>query len=132
MIRIALSEQKVKNGERVKGSVTFEGSKAPRKIEVICRWRIEGKGRSHEEVVDRSESEAMTIPFDFAIPREGPLSYDGQLLRIIWEIAADADIAMAFDEHEAVAFTVVPRKWDPAEWAEPEDDDVGQDDEMTE
>jgi hypothetical protein len=123
MIRIALSELKVKNGERVKGSVTFEGPKTPRKIDVVCRWRIEGRGRSREEVVGNVESEAMTVPFDFAIPKEGPLTYDGQLLRIIWEIAADADIAMARDEHEAVAFTVVPRKWDPKEWHEPEDED---------
>ena len=123
MIRVALSEHRVRNGERVKGSVTVEGTKTPRAIEVVCRWRIEGRGRSREEVVGRAESQAMTVPFDFEIPKEGPLTYDGKLLRIIWEVAANADLPMARDESDVAAFTVVARKWDPAEWAESEDDD---------
>ena len=122
MIRIALSEQKVRNGEHLKGTVTFEGSKTPRKIEVACRWRIEGRGRSREEVVGSTESQAMTVPFDFEIPKEGPLTYDGKLLRIIWEVAANADLPMARDESDVATFTVVARRWDASEWKEEDDD----------
>jgi len=129
MIRIALSELKVKNGERVRGNVTFEGTKTPRKIEVVCRWRVEGRGRSREEVVDRAESQDMTVSFDFAIPKEGPLTYDGQLLRIIWEVWANADLPMARDESDVATFTVVPRKWDPKEWAESDDDEEEEEEE---
>jgi hypothetical protein len=125
MIRIELSGQTVRNGEHLKGSVTWsaEGGKTPRKMEVVCRWRIEGRGRSREEIVDSAESSGTVIPFDFEIPKEGPLSYDGQLLRIIWEIVASADIPMARDQTEVVVFTVVARKWDPAEWVETDDED---------
>ena len=128
MIRVALSEQKVRNGEHVKGSVTFEGTKTPRAIEVVCRWRIEGRGRSREEVVGRAESQAMTVPFDFEIPKEGPLTYDGKLLRVIWEVAANADLPMARDESDVATFTVVARRWDASEWADSGDDEEDGDD----
>jgi len=125
MIRIALSDGKVRNGEHVKGSVTWEaeGAKTPRKIEVACRWRVEGKGKTHEEIVGRLESHQSVIAFDFEIPREGPLTYDGTLLRIGWKVAANADLPMARDESAAAPFTVIARKWDPAEWEEKDQDE---------
>lgn len=116
MIRIELAEPTVRNGERLKGRVAWEGSKTPRRIEVVCRWRIEGRGRGREEVIDRAESEATSVPFDFEIPKEGPLTYDGTLLRIIWEVAAEADIPRGRDEEAVTVFTVVARKWNPEEW----------------
>ena len=58
MIRIVLLDSKVRNGEHVKGSATYEGAKAPRKLEVACRWRIEGKGKAQEELVDSAETRA--------------------------------------------------------------------------
>ena len=136
MIRIVLSGDRVENGGRAKGSVTWqpEASKVPRSVEVICRWRIEGRGKGREEVVGqtgRTSPEGETvIPFDFEIPLYGPLSYEGKLLRIIWEVAAHADLPMARDEHEVQPFTVVARKWDPKEWEEEDDDDL--EDGMTE
>ena len=125
MIRIALSESKVRNGERVKGTVTWEaeGAKTPRKIEVACRWRVEGRGRTREEIVSSFESHDSVIPFDFEVPKEGPLTYDGTLLRIAWEIAAEADLPMAIDQRAAAPFTVVARPWEPKEWEEPDEDD---------
>ena len=78
MIRIALSDTTVRNGEHVKGSVTWEAEgKTPRKIEVACRWRVEGRGRTREEIVASHESHESVIPFDFEIPKEGPLTYHG-------------------------------------------------------
>jgi hypothetical protein len=130
MIRIVLSEQKVRNGEHLRGNVTWraEGSKTPRKLDVVCRWRIEGKGKSRQEVVGSAGSEnpmpEMVISFDFEIPIHGPLSYDGKLLRIIWEVFANADLPMARDENDVAAFTVVARRWNPEEWKEPEDEEV--------
>jgi hypothetical protein len=125
MIRIALSGSTVRNGERVKGTVTWEaeGSKTPRKIEVGCRWRVEGRGRTREEIVSSFESHDSVIPFDFEIPKDGPLTYEGTLLRIVWEIAAEADLPMAFDPQVVAPFTVVARPWDPKEWEDDDEDD---------
>jgi hypothetical protein len=33
--------------------------------------RLQGRGRGREEVIDRAESEATSLPFDFEIPKEG-------------------------------------------------------------
>jgi len=136
MIRIALSPETLRNGGRISGNATWraDGTKTPRKIDVICRWRVEGKGKMREEIIDRVEradvaTEAV-IPFEFDIPHHGPLSYDGKLLRIIWEVAVDVDLPMAFDEHQAQTFTVVARKWDPEEWKEGEEQDEEDEEEV--
>src|SRR5438105_294430 len=99
MIRLELSQESVHNGERVTGHATWSGGKEPRTFQVICRWRIEGKGRKREEVVDTAGGGSQ-IAFDFAIPGSGPLSYDGKLFRIVWEIVARADIPWAPNEEE--------------------------------
>src|SRR5947207_15034989 len=53
MIRVDLAQERVHNGEHLTGTMTWraESAKVPRKLEVACRWRVEGKGRSREEVV---------------------------------------------------------------------------------
>ena len=128
MIRIDLAANGVKNGERMKGSVTWraEGSKTPRAIEVVCRWRTTGKAK-HQEVLDRVEVAApaaeTVIPFDFAIPLYGPLSYTGKLLQIVWEVAVNVDLPMARDEHEVKSFDVLARRWDPNDWVEEDEED---------
>ncbi len=132
MIRIDLSEPTVKNGERVKGSVSWraDGSKTPRAIEVVCRWRTSGKAdREHEieSVNVSSPPSEVVIPFDFSIPIDGPLSYSGTLIRITWEIAVNVDLPMARDEHEVKTFDVVARRWDAKEWAEEDAEDLDED-----
>jgi len=104
MIRIVVFEEAVQNGGRLTGRVD---AASPATIE--CRWWVEAKGRRRQEVVGRVEQ----IDFGFEIPIFGPLSYDGKLLRIGWEIAARADGG----DEVVQPFTVVPRRWDPAEWA---------------
>lgn len=121
MIRIVLLGASAQTGEGLKGTVTWRAeSKAARKIEIVCRWRVEGKGRTREEVVARVEHAdpppEATIPFELEIPIWGPLTYDGKLLRITWEVEASADLPMARDERERLAFTVVPRPWSESEW----------------
>jgi len=139
VIRIEMSQAKVRNGDSLSGRVvwTASGKKQPRKIEAICRWRIEGKGRKKETIVDQelgvdveSRSE-VSVPFDFTIPLYGPLSYDGKLFRVIWEVVGRADLPFAIDEVESKVFTVVPRPWNPEEWKEIDDDDDDADEELT-
>lgn len=53
----------------------------------------------------------MAIPFRFQIPAEGPLSYQGKLFAIGWEIFARADLPFAVDETTAASFVVGPALW---------------------
>jgi hypothetical protein len=133
MIRIELEQEAIVNGDHLRGHAQWnsEGKQA-RKLEVLCRWRVEGKGRKHEEIVDLEIDVApgpeVTIPFDFEIPLLGPLSYDGKLFRIVWEIMVRADLPLAFDAEETKPFTVRPRPYDPEEFAQldEEDEDDGE------
>ena len=136
MIRVELSQEKVRNGDSLTGRVvwTASGKKQPRKIEALCRWRIEGKGRRKETIVDQElgldvESRTeVSVPFDITIPLYGPLSYDGKLFRVVWEVVGRADLPFAIDEVEAKPFTVVPRPWNPDEGKENDDDHDDDDD----
>jgi len=125
IIRLEVSQESVHNGEHVTGHASWSSTsgKEPRNFRVICRWRIEGKGRRKEEVVDKA-SGAHDVAFNFEIPLHGPLSYDGQLFRIVWEVVASADIPFAlWGEEEKKVFTVLARPWNEEEWKEEEEED---------
>ena len=133
MIRLELSQESVHNGEQITGHAAWSssGGKEPRHLQVICRWRIEGKTRRKEEVIDKA-SGGHEVAFNFQIPLEGPVSYDGKLFRIVWEIVATADIPFALDEEEVKSFLVHPRPWNAEEWKEEEEDEEEEDDDTTE
>ena len=131
MIRLELSQESVQNGEQVTGHASWSSSegKEPRNFQVICRWRIEGKARRNEQVIDKA-SGGKEIAFKFAIPLDGPLSYNGKLFRIVWEIVATADIPFAlWGEEEKKTFEVRARPWNEKEWLGEEEDD--EDDDVT-
>ncbi|HEX7419631.1 MAG TPA: hypothetical protein VF505_07070, partial [Thermoanaerobaculia bacterium] len=119
MIRFELPQESVRTGDRLTGHASWSssGGKAPRTFRVICRWRIEGKGRRKEDVIDTAGG-GNQVAFEFEIPLSGPLSYDGKLFRIIWEIVAIADIPFARNEEEVKSFLVLPRAWNVQEWKE--------------
>src|SRR5471030_2511064 len=99
MIRLEVTQESVRTGERVTGVALWSSSnaKAPRDFRVTCRWRIEGKGRRKDNVIDTAAG-GNQVAFDFEIPLSGPLSYDGQLFRIIWEVVVTAYMPFARDE----------------------------------
>ncbi len=139
MIRVDLTTNAFALGDRVKGKAVWNagGTKHPRKIEVMCRWRIEGK-KKEDSVIDvrteeRTESRSeIVIPFDFEIPFDEPVTYDGKLFRIIWEIVARADMPFASDEIDAKVITVKPPVWTAdqfREWWEKSEEGDDEDDE---
>jgi hypothetical protein len=132
MIRLEVQQESVRTGEQVTGHASWSssGGKAARTFRVICRWRIEGKGRRKEDVIDTAGG-GNQVAFEFEIPLSGPLSYDGKLFRIIWEIFAIADIPFARNEEEVKSFLVLPRAWNAQEWQELREADEELDDEET-
>lgn len=118
MFVIQINEPYVQVGETVHGTVEWRSSgTTPRAIIIAAAWRTEGRGdistgKAGELRVPYDPSSPLSgvpIPFAFDIPTEGPVSYDGKLLRIIWEIAAQADLPMMLDEKDALAFRVAVR-----------------------
>lgn len=142
MITIEIRNDKVHPGDRIAGRVTWNdsGGKHPRKIEVACRWRVEGRRAKHKTEVDsvvenNTESRSqVVINFDFAVPADSPLTYSGKLFSFVWEIVATADLPWAIDETVAKVFTVVPAVWTNDEYMKilemnDEDEDEDYDDE---
>jgi sporulation-control protein spo0M len=90
---------------------------------------IKHSGADREEDVDRAVlvppegQKQATIPFEFTVPRIGPLSYSGKLFSIVWELSANVDLPFAIDETDTKVITVVPRIWSSERDAELEDDE---------
>ena len=138
-IRIDLERDSVLNGDSVRGRAEWVSSgKEPRKIEVVCRWRITGRANKHKEVIETKTEgniaarNQITIPFEFPISIAGPLSYEGKQFSIVWEIIATVDLPMAFDEEETKVFTVRPRPYDAEEFERLEYDEDDEDEEEEE
>ena len=138
-IRIDLERDSVLNGDSIRGRAEWVSSgKEPRKIEVVCRWRITGRANKHKEVIETKTEDniaarnQITIPFEFPISISGPLSYEGKQFSIVWEIVATVDLPMAFDEEETKTFTVRPRPYDAEEFARFEDDEDDDDEDEEE
>ena len=66
--------------------------------------------------------EALFPEIDFS----EPVSYDGKLFRVVWEIVATVDLPFAADEKETRVFTVKPAAWTEEQyrrWEEGLDED---------
>lgn len=106
-------------GGRVTGQVTWtpESARQPRGIKVMLRWRTEGRGSVDQRVVAETIVPAgqavaglpMQVPFDLPLPPDGPVSYNGQLIRVIWEVRVEIDEAWAINEKFHAPLVVVPR-----------------------
>lgn len=124
MVRIELDRKELRTDERLRGSAVWQsgGGKNPRKIEVQWRWRVVKPGQDRVEVVDNTvimevgDRSQVTVPFDFEIPAEGPLSYSGTLFSIVWEVFVNADLPWARDESETAIVKVSPKRFVPEEW----------------
>jgi hypothetical protein len=57
-------------------------------LTLTIAWRTEGRGSIDNEIIYETELiQSETTYFKCKIPVAGPISYNGKLLRIIWEIA---------------------------------------------
>jgi hypothetical protein len=138
MIRIETRQTEVRLRDTLSGTAVWnsDGGKEPRKISVALRWVLSGKGERRETVVDEEVASdigsraLVSIPFSFEIPFESPLSYDGTLFSISWEIFVRVDLPFAVDETEARPVVVGPAIWrveDFEAYAEGNDDLDGDD-----
>jgi len=123
MIRIELAKTELAVGETLTGRAVWgaDGGKQPRKIEVIVRWIMTGKGERRENVVDQaSEADVgskaqIVVPFSVEIPF-GPVTYEGKVFTITYEVSATADLPFAKDPTETVPFIVRPAIWSPEQY----------------
>ncbi len=99
---------------RVSGRVcveTFERI-TPRAVRVSVGWRTEGRGDEDSEILLEETLHTGELPigrreFPFAVQLpEAPISYVGNYIKIVWQVAAHIDLAWKRDPKDIKTFFV--------------------------
>jgi hypothetical protein len=124
MIDLRLQQDQVMVGEMLQGSLAFypDSPKTVKEAIVSIGWHTEGRGSQDEAKVQEMVFDAThfsggsgMVPFQFQIPAAGPVSIEGQLIRVIWQVSVKLDLAGMFakDLKQQQPFRVLPRSVRP-------------------
>ena len=53
-------------------------------------------------------TDGSTASFRLAVPSNGPISYDGRLIRVLWRIEARVDVKLAMDRTTEIPVLIIP------------------------
>jgi hypothetical protein len=102
----------VECGGVVRGGLSWSVDGNHRGVRVEVGWHTEGRGTPEKKVVAVQEMPAEAqgaVLFQLPIPPEGPITVNGQLIRVIWEVRLVVDRALQGDDREKATITVFPR-----------------------
>ncbi len=112
-MRVTLDAPVTECGEVLAGTATWGPlAQVPRRLVVRLCWVAEGQGdthRRHLAQVAFDGSPSGSEPFELAVPPEGPITYDGNLFKVRWEVELRLDRRLRADPSVAVPVTVLPR-----------------------
>lgn len=118
MIELTFSPETIQVGESLEATVRYRPSEFREINEIVIRprWRTEGRGDEARGVVRTvrrqpgqvGPSDPFVRSFEFTIPENGPISYEGKLIRIIWEVHVLVDVPWAGDPVHSRSFRVLP------------------------
>jgi hypothetical protein len=101
MIHLTLDQHTVAAGHSLSGTLIYQQTSsrqhAPDRTTLELRWYTEGRGTCDRQTIHsltlnpEKLATGVPIPFTLKIPDEGPITYNGSLLRIIWEVQAKAN-----------------------------------------
>jgi sporulation-control protein spo0M len=119
-IRLEFDALVVECGGRFTGRVTRDpdadgvttDSRA-RSVRLTLRYRTEGRGDNESKKItvvnfDVETHGGLSVPFSLPVPMGSPISYDGSLMRVIYEVEARVDIKLARDPKIKRLVLVVP------------------------
>lgn len=111
-MNIELDQPWAECGDYVSGTVSWSGPKRPRSVKVRLRYRTEGRGNTDKG--EASEVEVLADnqgyqQFRLAVPSEGPVSFDGNLISLIWEVELRLDLKGRRDPKERERVEILPR-----------------------
>ncbi len=96
-----------------------------RGLRVVLRYFTEGRGDTNSNdvwviPVDVDSFGNATERFHIPVPPDGPISYDGRLIRLRWEVRATVDLARRRDYHSTVPVMILPvNGWGVYEYPHP-------------
>lgn len=104
-------------GERLQGSVriTPDEDLQARHVFARLRWHTEGRGDRDEAVIAEEDlyqgmlraGTPVHYSFRFTLPN-GPWSYAGHYVNIVWEVDVSIDLALARDLRDQQPFVLAP------------------------
>lgn len=107
-------------GDRFTGRLTRHadadgvlGDSPARSIQLVLRMYTEGRGDTDRRDVtnqnfDLEAHGGLNATFSLLVPETSPVSYDGTLMRVMYEIEARVDLKFARDEKSAHQVLVIP------------------------
>lgn len=116
MINIQLNQLYFKVGEKISGTCLWnpDSKNNLKSDKLTVGWLTEGRGDKEENILFTTKIEPfIKASFVCQIPPIGPISYDGQLIRIIWEvnvIFSKPKFLGSQEEKQTQVFIVVPRQ----------------------
>lgn len=112
---VVLDHHLAECGGAVVGAVRWSGNDRRRRVGVVLRYRTEGRGDVDSDVVaavEVGDTESGEGRFRLDVPPLGPVTYNGELLRLLWVVAVQIPAHRSFLGTAAEAdLTVVPRGW---------------------
>lgn len=109
MIHIEVLARQFECGDTVIGSCAWAVEKAPRSVRVMLEYYTEGRGDEDRRAVatkNLTATEEGDASFEFKLPTGGPVSYNGDLIRVIWQVRVLCDLPWASDSEETAVITV--------------------------
>ena len=111
MISIYLQENTVSPGQLLQGTCQWlpEANEVNKKAYLTIGWRTEGRGNVDREILYKKNILPQDLlPFQYQIPSKVPYSYDGELLRIIWEVTVEVEGFFKLRQaHQTATFRVL-------------------------
>jgi hypothetical protein len=121
MIDLHLDVTQVTVGDEISGRFIWQPddpSKLPKSAQVGLVWLTEGRGTRDRQVVERlqidperlTQLQQRPFPFSLKMPLDAPLTYDGYLFRLMWELEVEIIFPGIFrpKETEVRAIQVFP------------------------
>lgn len=105
-------------GGTIMGDVSWWGNGARRPVGVDLRYRTEGRGDTDAAVVSRwvlGDGDAGQGRFRLDVPPDGPVTYHGQLMRLLWQVGVTVPGTFRWGWRPVVVadLVVAPRGWLP-------------------
>ncbi|MCA1993075.1 MAG: hypothetical protein LDL41_13715 [Coleofasciculus sp. S288] len=114
MLYLTLKDSVVELGKSVTGQVTWQSSQPSQPLTVKLGWHTEGRGSKQKQTVVTLElgqlSASDVRSFQCHLPREVPVSFDGKLFRVIWELRAEVRVGILGSKKQTVPIRVIPRR----------------------
>ena len=113
MIDISLNKAVIEVGEVLEGTLNWSSSnKQSPNMTLSIGWRTEGRGDIESQHLYKEEVIMLPYNFRYQIPIKAPVSYDGKLIRIIWEVIVSLESKKFLGTKQDIfpkVFRVLPR-----------------------